>query len=252
MSEKYNFSLFTRENFKSYIDNLKVDKNFTTIQIHHTASPSYANCNGKNQIKLMESMKNAHLQRGFQTIAQHLSSFPDGLICTGRSFSLDGGGFYGNENKNSITIENVGWFDIGKDIMTEEQKETIIFMVAVLCKKFNIIPSTSTILYHTWMPSAKKTCPGSNFYGGNSKESANKNFIPLIKKELDILNNVEEVINMLYKDDSEISKWAKTAVYDLQEKGLMGGSNNEFNPKDVVNRETLAQVIYNVLKYLGK
>jgi hypothetical protein len=191
MQKDGQFILMTKEDFKNYIDNLKIDKKFTTIQVHHTASPSYSNCTSTNQIKLMKSMKNYHLSRGFQDIAQHCSTFPSGEICLGRPFTLNGGGFLGNQNINSITIENVGNFDKHGDIISKEQKETIIFVYAVLCHKFNISPSTSTILYHTWMPSANKTCPGNNFFGGNTKEDANKYFIPLIKSKITELYNTK-------------------------------------------------------------
>lgn len=187
MKQDGQFILMTKEEFKNYIDNLKVNKKFTTIQVHHTASPSYSNCTSTNQIKLMKSMKNYHLNRGFQDIAQHCSTFPSGEICLGRPFTLNGGGFLGKQNNDSITIENVGNFDINGDTMTKEQKETIVFVYSVLCHKFNIVPNISTILYHTWMPDANKSCPGKNFFGGNTKEDANRYFIPLIKSKIEEL-----------------------------------------------------------------
>lgn len=251
MKKDGQFILMNREEFKKYIGDLKVDNKFSMIQQHHTASPSYTNVKN-NHIALMKSMKSYHLSRGFQDIAQHFSTFPDGLICLGRSFSLFGGGFLGNRNKGAITLEHVGYFDVGKDVMTDEQKKTIIFMNAILCEKFNIIPSITTLPYHTWEVTANKSCPGTNYFGGNSKQDAEKYFIPLIKNEINTLKKVDEVIDMLYKDDSEISKWANKAVYDMQDKGIMGGSNGRFNPKGEVTRQELACIIYNVMKYLGK
>ncbi len=123
-------------------------------------------------------MENYHVNNlKMSEIAQHFITFPDGTTCVGRPLAKDGGGFLSPLNKNSITIENVGYFD--SDIMTDEQKQTIILLNALLCKKFNIIPSTDTLVYHNWVQN--KSCLGTKWFGGNSKPAAEKFFIPMFK-----------------------------------------------------------------------
>lgn len=66
----------------------------------------------------------------------------------------------------------------------------ILFLNALLCKKFNLAVNTDTIVYHHWYDldigkrtngtGKVKTCPGTAFFGGNSVEDARKYFIPLI------------------------------------------------------------------------
>lgn len=54
----------------------------------------------------------------------------------------------------------------------------------------------------------------------------------------------KEVLKMTYKDDKEISAWAKDAVYEAQKEGTMLGDDlGNFNPKDFVTREELAVVL---------
>ncbi|WDU82253.1 SH3 domain-containing protein [Caloramator sp. Dgby_cultured_2] len=69
-------------------------------------------------------------------------------------------------------------------------------------QKFKLTPSTDTIVYHHWYDlntgkrtngtGSTKSCPGTNFFGGNSVEAANKYFIPLIKKELEQIDKVTQ------------------------------------------------------------
>lgn len=52
-----------------------------------------------------------------------------------------------------------------------------------------------------------------------------------------------------YAGEAKISSWAKEAIKDLAEQGIMiGRSSNNFAPKASVNRAEAAQVIYNFIK----
>lgn len=78
--------------------------------------------------------------------------------------------------------------------MTDEHKETIVFLNAILCKRFHLPPNDQTILYHHWFDlntgkrtdgsGSTKTCPGTNFFGGNTVEAANQHFIPLVVQKI--------------------------------------------------------------------
>lgn len=134
-------------------------------------------------------MEHSHLERGFSQIAQHFTIFPDGKIVTGRSLEDVPAGIKG-ANAHGVCIENLGNFDVTE--MTAEQKNTVICLTKLLLKKFNLIPSTSTVVYHHWYDldtgvrtngtGNTKTCPGAKFFGGNTVESCQKNLIPLLLK----------------------------------------------------------------------
>ena len=53
---------------------------------------------------------------------------------------------------------------------------------------------------------------------------------------------------MSYKDENQISGWAKDAVDQVTKLGIMVGDGEYFRPRDNVTREELAQVIANLLK----
>ncbi len=56
-----------------------------------------------------------------------------------------------------------------------------------------------------------------------------------------------------FSDDSDISDYAKEAVYALRQSGIISGSgNNMFEPKNTTTRAEAAQIIYNMLKFIEK
>lgn len=177
METKYGFIKMTLPEFKRWIKEQNVARHILYIQEHHTWVPSYIHFTGNNHFERQLAMKNSHRDRGFSNIAQHFTIFPDGTILTGRSLEDNPAGIAG-KNSNAICIENLGDFDTGKDTMTTEQKRSIIEVTAALCKRFNIPVNTDRILYHTWF--ASKSCPGTNFFGGNTKRHCEQNLLPLI------------------------------------------------------------------------
>jgi uncharacterized protein YraI len=117
------------------------------------------------------------------------------MIATGRSLEWTPACIYG-KNSHSLCVENFGDFDHGKDEMTNEQKESIIRIAAALSQRFNIPVNSDRILYHHWFDwdgnrtnggANTKSCPGTNFFGGNKVEDSETNFLPLIK---DAINGV--------------------------------------------------------------
>ena len=200
MSEtRYGFTKMSVNEFKSWLQK-QGNYNYTGIQIHHTASPSYkhfykSNGTHEDELTRQNNMKSYHVNtNGWDDIAQHFTIFPNGKIVTGRSLANTTAIGIRGWNYNKICIEIYGNFDHGQDVMTNEQKQAVIAVYGELCKKFNITPSISTIRCHAWFTSggsylgtyvpgrSAKTCPGTNFMGfGNSKEAIEKNFIPLVR-----------------------------------------------------------------------
>ncbi len=178
--------------FENWISNLRVARTIIYLQQHHTFSPNYDLFNGNNHFDLQKGMKNHHINsNGWRDIGQHFSIFPDGTILTGRSLELSPACIFGI-NANAICIENVGNFDIGHDQMTAEQSDSILRATAAICKRFSIPTNTDKVVYHHWFDLSSgnrndgngdnnKSCPGTNFFGGNKVADCQANFLPLVQ-----------------------------------------------------------------------
>lgn len=188
------FTIMTIEEFDQYLNETKFNRVVKLIQNHHTLEPSYKSFNGANHLKLLQGMEHFHVvERGFSQIAQNLTSFPDGKIAICRPLENIPAGIFG-ANQGGICIEHLGNFDTGKDQMTNEHRETIVKINALLCREFRLTPTTDTIVYHHWYDlstgkrtngtGATKTCPGTGFFGDNSVSSAQTHFIPLVLEAL--------------------------------------------------------------------
>jgi len=196
MESKYGFTKMTIDEFEKWLPALKVARTILRVQQHHTYNPNYTSFKGDNQFELQRAMKNYHVTKnGWADLGQHFSTFPDGSIVTGRSLETSPACIYG-QNANSICMEHTGNFDKGGDEMTTAHRDTIIRMTAALCKKFNLAVDSQKIVYHHWYNLStgernngtknNKSCPGTNFFGGNKIEDCELHFLPLIKKQLGI------------------------------------------------------------------
>jgi len=194
METKYSFTLMTISEFENWIANVRVARTIIYLQQHHTYSPNYALFNGSNHFELQKGMRNYHVNaNGWADIGQHFTIFPDGTIMTGRNLEQSPACIYLN-NANAICIENLGNFDAGGDTMTAEQQTAIVKATAAICLKFSIEIDTNKIVYHHWFKlsdgvrnngsGGNKTCPGTNFFGGNKVNDCIQNFLPLVRNEL--------------------------------------------------------------------
>jgi hypothetical protein len=194
MQQRGKFLLFSPAEFSNWLTGLTVARKIKLIQNHHTWLPDCKTFNKKpsNHFGLLASMEKSHQERGFDEIAQNLTTFPDGTVAVCRSFEKIPAGIKG-VNSFGICIEHVGNFDIGKDAMSKAHRDTIVKVNALLCKKFNLPIDTNSVVYHHWydLTTGKrvkdgspntKTCPGTNFFGGNTIDACVKNFIPEVKK----------------------------------------------------------------------
>lgn len=198
------FIRMTREEFKDWIFNHKFIRKVGKIQQHHTYQPSYQQFNGTNHFTLMKGMEDYHINgMKWSQISQQLTTFPDGKVVVGRPFDTPPEGSFGLQNEtvmhaieaDALAIENVGNFDAEQ--MTAEQRETIITITALLMLKYGLTPSIDSITYHHWWDinsgervldhsegHAVKTCPGTRFFGGNSTNSAEAHFYPLVLRKM--------------------------------------------------------------------
>lgn len=185
---------YNTEEFKKYINSLKLSRTIKLIQLHHTYSPAYKQFTGDNHTQLQTGMRNYHIKtNGWSDIGQHFTIFPDGVIMSGRSMEKIPAGIKG-ANTGAICIECLGNFDDGGDIMTEKQKDAIVTAVKVLLDKFGL-KGENSVTYHGWWSASgtslgnysksksAKTCPGTNFFGGNTRQAFEENLLPLLKNE---------------------------------------------------------------------
>ncbi len=213
--------------FKKYVDSLKIIRAIKLVQLHHTYSPSYKQFTGDNHLTLQKGMRDYHVKtRGYTDIAQHFTIFPDGKICIGRDINVAPAGIYG-ANSKGICIECIGNFDKGGDTMSDAQKEAIVGIVKILLDKLGLNAKTG-VTYHAWWPSggsslgtyekgkSAKTCPGTNFFGGNTREAFEKNLLPLIekwgkpaKKMLESANDITWELNHTYFPIDDVDGFKK-------------------------------------------
>lgn len=175
------YILVNKLGFYKFLRDTPIIRTVKFIQNHHTWKPRYENFEGDNHFGLCAGMKRSHLRRKMSDIAQNITTFPDGLVMICRSLETIPAGIKG-KNTGAICIEHVGNFDIDGDVMTDEHKECIVWLNAELLKYFGLTPSTETVIYHTWY--ASKSCPGTNFFGGNTRINAENHLIPLIKDKM--------------------------------------------------------------------
>ena len=207
------FTLFSFDEFRNWLIPFQVSRHIKLVQNHHTWLPDYSLFNGNNHFQLLKSMEKSHLERGFSEIAQNLTSFPDGKIALCRSLDKIPAGIKG-ANTYGVCIENLGNFDIGKDNMADAHRDTILRLNALLCKKFILPTDTDSIVYHHWYDldtgqrtngsGNTKTCPGTNFFGGNTVQNCQENFIPRVKDAFAILGPITEEKIILHGEVSAI------------------------------------------------
>jgi len=243
MKQNGEFLLFNRDEFHQWLFSTQFNRSIKLLQVHHTASPTYKDFNGNNYFDMLNSMKAYHIAPppngdGFSDIAQNLTTFPDGLIAVCRNFNKDPAGIFG-ANTGAICVENIGNFDNNGDIMSIEHKTTIIYLYAVLAMRFNIPINTDMIIFHNWFDLTTggrtngagntKTCPGTRFFGGNSVQSAQSNFLPLIQTQINNLLNL-------------IQPWMADAMNFLLTNKYITVNHN---PLDIINFGILGSMLNN-------
>ena len=226
------FLMFRPDEAESYLNEHMPKRSIKLVQLHHTWSPEYKHFDGKNHFTRQASMRESHLARGFSDIAQHFTVFPDGLIVTGRSLEQNPAGIVG-ANKGAICIENFGNFDARQDKMTAEQADAIITLTAVLCKVFGLKPETA-VTYHAWWTAkgqalgdyhpakSAKTCPGTAFFGGNTRDAFLKNLLPRIKDAM----QTKEENEVRYKYYEDLPDCWKPLIAKLVRKGYLHGKGD--------------------------
>lgn len=191
MKAKGKFLLLNPAEFSHWLDLQPLTRKIYLVQQHHTYKPGYQHFKNDNHFDLVEGMERAHLERGFAEIAQNFTTFPDGSIMVCRNINTIPAGIKG-ANSNGICLEHVGNFDLEGDTMTTAHRNTILLITRTLLSKYKLAASDKTVVYHHWYDlvlgtrikkegtGTTKSCPGTNFFGGNTVEDFTANFLPLL------------------------------------------------------------------------
>ena len=244
METKHGFIKMSLAEFENWIVQVRVGRTVLKIQQHHTYIPSYIHFNGTNHFERQLAMKNYHVnQNGWQDIGQHFTIFPDGVVVTGRSLEKSPACIL-NQNANAICIENFGNFDLGGDVMTSLQQNSIVAVTAALCKRFNIMPNSNCIVYHHWFRldngnrndggGNNKSCPGTNFFGGNKVADFNANFLPLVEAKI---NN-----GQIKSDTTAVLKYVSVTTDELNDRVLPTSTSAKATDRVSVKRGAVLRV----------
>jgi hypothetical protein len=196
------FCIYSPQEFQEYVMDTQFLRAITRIQNHHTWQPDYRSLTPTcGEMYALEAMRTFHIQvRGWSDIAQNITTFPSGNIGLCRPIDITPAGIFG-ANQGAICIENLGNFDAGHDVMTRQHQDSITFLNALLCVKFNLNPVKEQVVYHHWFDKTgqrfsddkinnnqvgdeQKTCPGTAFFGTNTITSAEANFYPVIQNKI--------------------------------------------------------------------
>lgn len=150
------FLKMSRSQFASAVSNFRWRPAKAEVHVHHTWRPNHAQYQGERSIVAMWEFHTR--ERGFSDIAQHISIAPDGVIWTGRDWNASPASALNHNHAGVFMFETIGDFDVGKDPLTGEQLQKVLFVTAIIAQKFGVLDSK--IRFHNEMSS--KSCPGSS------------------------------------------------------------------------------------------
>lgn len=239
MQQKYGFIMFDNiKEFENWLKSQNVTRKINRLQVHHMGMPDYSCWKTDEHFRRQNNIKSFHKNtNGWSDIAQHFSIFPDGKIMTGRNLNLSPVGITG-WNTGAICVEIYGNFDKGKDIMTAEQRESVLAFYSIACKVFNLPVNSTHIKPHAWFTSggtclgtykagqSRKTCPGTNFMGyGNTKEAFEKFYAEIKNYQLGS-NTQTQNTPLKFKNGSYEGKKARVTANTLNVRSGRGTNNS--------------------------
>lgn len=125
------------------------------ITVHHTAVSSLAMRTESDAIKMMNTLRNGHVSRGWADIGYHYAIDPQGRVWEGRPLSWQGA-HVENQNPHNLGIVLMGNFD--QQSPTADQLAALDGFVAAQARRFRI--PLDRIRTHQEL--AKTACPGRN------------------------------------------------------------------------------------------
>ena len=191
---------------------------YTAMHIHNSFRPDHGSFNGENHQKLLDSMKNFHVNvNGWSDIGYHIVIFPDGKVLKGRDFNRTPASIKG-ANTGAFAVLALGNFDEGHDELKGPQKEALV----EISRAFD--DGGIKVMFHREGPNATKTCPGTSI----DKEK----FMEVVRQGNDYENH-----------------WAKEEIEKMMEYGIFN-KTDEFRPKDNITRAEMAVVADRIMEYI--
>jgi len=155
------FRQLTREQFAEVLHSFPFSRVIDAVHMHHTWSPTHADYKAKGGLQTIVDMWRYHTQeKGWSDIAQHISIAPDGSIWTGRDWNsapASAVGYNGSAAVGPFMFETIGNFDQGHDRLEGEQRKTVLAVIALVQRRFQLAPET--LRFHRQMTD-QKSCPG--------------------------------------------------------------------------------------------
>lgn len=155
------------DSFLKYYEQVKAaDVTISAVHVHHTYVPSHKDFTGSNYRQLQDGMRNYHLSKGWITIGQHITIFPDGKIMTGRNPNImpaSALGYNGTDKKHPFMFETLGNFDFGHDKLEGKQLDTVLAICRYFyAKSAGIEFHNQCLIHHNGEMVSPKTCPGTS------------------------------------------------------------------------------------------
>lgn len=204
------------------------------IILHNLGGAQFGAKNGKDVMDMLVKEASNYNGKWFPNMYHYIIS-QDGTLWIGANEDVtlpqcgrDIGDYSpsGVFNQNSIAVCCMGNFNIEK--MGQTQYNKLVNVCKDLKKKF---PKAFFKLHNEI---ANTDCPGKNY--------------PYVKLFADVLGGG----SVNFKDIDQ-SRWSYPAIKKVYELGLMkGDGDGSFRPLDELTREEVAQIMYNLLKFLGK
>ena len=151
------FQRLTLREFARMLDQFPFTRRIDAVHMHHTWRPNHSQYKGHDSIVAMWRFHTQH--NGWSDIAQHLTIAPDGALWTGRNWNqppASAAGHNGNRTAGPFMFEMIGDFDHGHDRFEGEQRRVALGVIALLQRKFHLVPET--LRFHNQM--STKSCPG--------------------------------------------------------------------------------------------
>ena len=154
----HSFRQLTREQFAQVLEQFPFTRRIDAVHMHHTWKPDHGDYTGLDTIVAMWRF---HTQvKGWSDIAQHISIAPDGTIWTGRNWNrapASAAGYNGSSVVGPFMFEIIGNFDRGHDRLRGEQLESVVAVIALVQRRFDL--PIETLRFHRSMTD-QKSCPG--------------------------------------------------------------------------------------------
>lgn len=162
--ETRKFKFYSTAQFIEYIEKIKINRNVTHIQVHHTWKPTLKGYNlSKDKEQVIRSMWVYHTKvNKWKDIGQHFTLVPGGAW-NGRSLESIPAGI-ANHNSGGVMFEIIGDFDIGREELSGSYLHNVSVMLAATSKALNL-----PIIFHNEY--SDKTCPGTSIIKKDFLES---------------------------------------------------------------------------------